>query len=99
MLERCPTLIVHGTDDRTIPMSHGLGLYDALNDRYKVQPFWVIGKGHNDLDYNFGPLIRKLNAFLEEHLPEYMARKAPNKKRNKETPPIIDQLCAAISNE
>ena len=41
-------------------MSHGTGLYDALGDHVKAKPYWAIGKGHNDLDYNFEPMVNCL---------------------------------------
>lgn len=71
----CPTLIVHGTDDRVIPLSHGIGLYDALGDRIKAKPYWAIGRGHNDLDYNFEPMVNSLNEFLDQYLGQYKRRR------------------------
>jgi len=65
---------VHGTDDKTIPMTHAVDLHDALPSFCRAKPYWVIGKGHNNLDYNFDPLIMKLNQFLEEHVGEYKKR-------------------------
>ena len=61
-------MIIHGTDDKTIPIDHGLALHNAIHESYKAEPYWVLGKGHNDLDYNFEPLIHKLNNFLDIYL-------------------------------
>uniref|UniRef100_A0A7S3V3Z7 AB hydrolase-1 domain-containing protein n=2 Tax=Chaetoceros debilis TaxID=122233 RepID=A0A7S3V3Z7_9STRA len=65
---RCPTMIIHGADDKTIPIEHGLALHNAIHESYKAEPYWVLGKGHNDLDYNFEPLVNKLNDFLDIYL-------------------------------
>lgn len=61
-------MIIHGTDDKTIPIDHGLALHNAIHESYKAEPYWVLGKGHNDLDYNFEPLVTKLNNFLDIYL-------------------------------
>ena len=61
-------MIIHGTDDKTIPIDHGLALHNAIHESYKAEPYWALGKGHNDLDYNFEPLVNKLNNFLDIYL-------------------------------
>jgi fermentation-respiration switch protein FrsA (DUF1100 family) len=43
----CPTLVIHGTADQTIPLDHGQQLWDAAPE--PKQFFWVQGGGHNDL--------------------------------------------------
>jgi hypothetical protein len=58
-------MIIHGTEDSTIPIEHGAALHDEIHPRYQAEPFWVIGKGHNDMDYNFDPLIDRLTEFIE----------------------------------
>jgi fermentation-respiration switch protein FrsA (DUF1100 family) len=42
-----PVLIIHGTADEVIPVSHGRRLYDAANA--PKQSLWVEGAHHNDL--------------------------------------------------
>ena len=44
---RCPVLIVHGKDDRIVPLWHGEKLFKEANEP-KLK-FWVDGAGHNDL--------------------------------------------------
>lgn len=46
---KCPVLVVHGTDDWTIPLHHGKRLFEAANE--PKQAFWVEGAGHNNLVY------------------------------------------------
>ena len=42
-----PVLVMHGTADAVIPISHGRRLYDAASN--PKQALWVEGAGHNDL--------------------------------------------------
>ena len=44
---RCPVLIMHGTEDETIPVAHGRRLYEAAWN--PKQALWVEGAHHNDL--------------------------------------------------
>jgi fermentation-respiration switch protein FrsA (DUF1100 family) len=44
---RCPVLVIHGTEDEVIPISHGRRLYEAANQ--PRQALWVEGAGHNDV--------------------------------------------------
>jgi hypothetical protein len=68
----CPTLIIHGKEDTVIPIQHGLDLYHAIPAYCVADCYWVQGKGHNDLDYNYDPLIHTLDEFLEHNLNKYM---------------------------
>jgi len=42
-----PVLVIHGTADAVIPISHGRRLYEAASN--PKQALWVDGAGHNDL--------------------------------------------------
>jgi fermentation-respiration switch protein FrsA (DUF1100 family) len=46
---RCPVLIIHGTQDWTIPIYHGERLFEAANEPKTA--LWVERAGHNDLFY------------------------------------------------
>lgn len=44
----CPALIIHGTDDRTIPFWHGEKLFASANEpKFRL---WVERAGHDDVD-------------------------------------------------
>jgi len=43
---RCPVLVMHGSDDRTVPFSHGEKLFAAAHE--PKRSFWVYGAGHNN---------------------------------------------------
>lgn len=47
-----PVLIIHGTADSVINISHGRELFAAAND--PKQALWVQGANHNDLEYVAG---------------------------------------------
>jgi abhydrolase domain-containing protein 17 len=48
-----PVLVIHGTADEVIPLSHGRRLYDAANQ--PKQALWVEGAHHNDVPLVAGP--------------------------------------------
>lgn len=65
---RCPVLVMHGTEDAEVPVSHGKQLYEATPAHLRREPWWVQGKGHNDIgDTQAEELeyMRRIRAFLE----------------------------------
>lgn len=62
---RCPTFIIHGTQDEVVPFNHGKELYDRTHDDYKVSPFWARNMGHNNIEADMGKeFVKKLIKFL-----------------------------------
>lgn len=49
----CPTLLIHGTEDRVVPFGQAQKLADAIGG--PVETLWVQGGGHNDLPTFAGP--------------------------------------------
>ncbi|CAO1315884.1 unnamed protein product [Diamesa tonsa] len=45
---KSPTLVIHGTHDEIIDFSHGLQIYDQCQNA--VEPLWIKGAGHNDIE-------------------------------------------------
>ena len=45
----CPVLIMHGTDDEVIHVSHGFELHRLCPPKLQRQPHFVEGAGHNDV--------------------------------------------------
>ncbi|CAG9796412.1 unnamed protein product [Diatraea saccharalis] len=43
-----PVLVIHGTEDEVIDFSHGLAIYERCPRA--VEPLWVEGAGHNDVE-------------------------------------------------
>jgi len=59
---QCPTLVIHGTDDDVIDFSHGVTIYEQCPS--SVEPLWVAGAGHNDVELHAAYLDR-LRSFIE----------------------------------
>lgn len=70
---QCPCMLIHGSLDQEVDVSHGQDLYKAIPDNYKRDPWWVPDRGHNDITDGPGKLaeyVRRLRGFLQslEHL-------------------------------
>lgn len=62
---QCPTLVIHGTDDDVIDFSHGVTIYEQCPS--SVEPLWVAGAGHNDVELHAAYLDR-LRTFIESEV-------------------------------
>ncbi|VDP84885.1 unnamed protein product [Echinostoma caproni] len=62
-----PTLIIHGTDDEIIGIHHGHELYSRL--KHPLEPAWIEGAGHNDIEL-FAEYAIRLDRFFNEDLGE-----------------------------
>lgn len=62
-LVKAPVLVMHGTQDEVIHISHGYRLYELAPN--KTEPLWAEGRNHQDLELH--PLyLPRLMSFLEE---------------------------------
>ncbi|XP_045846946.1 alpha/beta hydrolase domain-containing protein 17A isoform X2 [Meles meles] len=61
-----PVLIIHGTEDEVIDFSHGLALYERCPKA--VEPLWVEGAGHNDIEL-YSQYLERLRRFISQELP------------------------------
>uniref|UniRef100_A0AC35U050 Hydrolase_4 domain-containing protein n=1 Tax=Rhabditophanes sp. KR3021 TaxID=114890 RepID=A0AC35U050_9BILA len=59
---QAPTLIIHGTEDEVIDFSHGLTLHERCPNA--VDPLWVNGAGHNDIELH-ATYLERLRLFIE----------------------------------
>ena len=62
-----PVMVIHGTDDEVIDFSHGLEIYDKLP--VTVEPLWVEGAGHNDVEL-YGAYLERLKKLIDRDLPK-----------------------------
>ena len=60
-----PVLVIHGTEDEVIDFSHGLSIYERCPR--KVDPLWVEGAGHNDVEL-YGQYLERLKKFLQHEI-------------------------------
>ena len=56
-----PVLVIHGKDDEVIDFSHGRTIYERCP--HAVEPLWVEGAGHNDVEH-FDEYIERLLHFV-----------------------------------
>lgn len=47
---RTIVLIIHGTEDDVIDVSHGFALYNRIQIQHQAEPLWLDGAGHNDIE-------------------------------------------------
>jgi len=60
-----PTLVIHGTEDEVIDFSHGVTIYERCPRA--VEPLWVPGAGHNDIELN-PTYLERLRQFIGHEL-------------------------------
>ncbi|XP_032992636.1 alpha/beta hydrolase domain-containing protein 17A [Lacerta agilis] len=60
-----PVLFIHGTEDEVIDFSHGLALYERCPKA--VEPLWVEGAGHNDIEL-YSQYLERLRKFISHDL-------------------------------
>lgn len=58
-------LIIHGTEDEVIDFSHGLALFERCPKA--VEPLWVEGAGHNDIEL-YSQYLERLRRFINQDL-------------------------------
>ena len=61
-----PVLVIHGTEDEVIDFTHGLSIYERCPRT--VEPLWVEGAGHNDVEL-YGQYLERLKQFISVELP------------------------------
>ncbi len=54
-------LVIHGSDDEVIDFSHGLAIHEAAPNT--VEPLWVEGAGHNDIEL-YGQYMDRIRRFV-----------------------------------
>uniref|UniRef100_UPI00358F2CCF alpha/beta hydrolase domain-containing protein 17B-like n=1 Tax=Myxine glutinosa TaxID=7769 RepID=UPI00358F2CCF len=58
-------LVIHGTEDEVIDFSHGLAMYERC--QHPVEPLWVEGAGHNDVEL-YSQYLERLRYFVAHEL-------------------------------
>lgn len=59
------TLVIHGSEDEVIPVTHGISIYERLPRA--VDPLFIEGAGHNDVEL-FAQYYDRLKRFINEDL-------------------------------
>lgn len=58
-------LVIHGTDDEVIDISHGISIHEKCQK--PVDPLWVEGAGHNDVEI-YSQYVERLKRFINEEI-------------------------------
>lgn len=61
----CPVFIIHGTQDKLVPIEQAEDLYSRVENKYK--PFYVQNAGHNNIEYSLkfkGDYLSKVKGFV-----------------------------------
>jgi pimeloyl-ACP methyl ester carboxylesterase len=67
----CPTLVIHGDQDSVVPFWHGEEIHRLIPAKYRLDPLWVRGAGHNDVEkigFRSGALRERLRRFFHEDI-------------------------------
>lgn len=60
-----PVLVIHGTEDEVIDFSHGMSIYEKCTK--PVEPLFVDGAGHNDIEL-YSQYLDRLKKFVSIEL-------------------------------
>ncbi|CAF0843420.1 unnamed protein product [Brachionus calyciflorus] len=58
-------LVIHGTEDEVIDLSHGIAIHEKCPKA--VDPLWVEGAGHNDIEI-YAQYVERLKRFINEEI-------------------------------
>ncbi|KOC67350.1 Abhydrolase domain-containing protein [Habropoda laboriosa] len=94
-----PVLVIHGTEDEVINFNHGLAIYERCP--IAVEPLWLEGAGHNDIEL-YTQYLERLMKFVnteklvqqlpptEEKAPVLQTEVATNVQNTKHNKPILE---------
>jgi len=71
---RSIVLIIHGTDDDVIDVSHGFALYNRIHIQHQTEPLWLDGAGHNDIEAH-GQYVERLLRLIDVDIPQIRLKK------------------------
>ncbi|PKI62493.1 hypothetical protein CRG98_017117 [Punica granatum] len=77
---KCPVLVIHGTEDDVVNLSHGKQLWELCKEKY--EPLWIQGGNHCNLEI-YPEYLRHLRKFISaiEKLPRF--RQVPEQPTDK----------------
>ncbi|UJR22399.1 hypothetical protein I4U23_025460 [Adineta vaga] len=71
---RSIVLIIHGTEDDVIDVSHGFALYNRIHTPHQTEPLWLDGAGHNDIEAH-GQYVERLLRLIDTDIPQIRLKK------------------------
>jgi pimeloyl-ACP methyl ester carboxylesterase len=93
---RSIVLIIHGTDDDVIDVSHGFALYNRINKQHQTEPLWLDGAGHNDIEAH-GQYVERLVRLIDIDIQQIRLKKQeqeqqqqqPQQQQSTSAPPTL----------
>lgn len=71
---RSIVLVIHGTEDDVIDVSHGFALYNRVHIQHQIEPLWLDGAGHNDIEAH-GQYVERLVRLIDVDIPQIRLKK------------------------
>lgn len=66
---QCPVFIIHGQQDKIVPIEHGEKLYETVPAKFRARPFFPQDMSHNYHSYEVeAAMMKELNAYLDYHI-------------------------------
>ncbi|CAF1075439.1 unnamed protein product [Adineta steineri] len=82
---RSIVLIIHGTEDDVIDVSHGFALYNRVHVQHQTDPLWLDGAGHNDIEAH-GQYVERLLRLIDIDIPQIRLKKQQEQEPNNQQP-------------
>ncbi|KAF5443471.1 hypothetical protein F2P56_036025 [Juglans regia] len=94
----CPILVIHGTEDEVVDVSHGKQLWELCKEKY--EPLWLIGGNHCNLEL-FPEYLRHLRKFITavEKLPPLQIIESEESREQSENSLIATDQKSRASTE
>ncbi|CAF0768188.1 unnamed protein product [Adineta ricciae] len=82
-------LIIHGTEDDVIDVSHGFALYNRIQIQHQAEPLWLDGAGHNDIEAH-GQYVERLLRLIDVDIPQiYLKKQQTEQPASVSTPTVL----------
>lgn len=89
-----PVLVIHGTEDEVIDFSHGMTIYEKCPKA--VDPLWVEGAGHNDVEM-YSQYLDRLKDFVSVELVNWQKAQRRAKRAAAKPPADVDDINISIT--
>ncbi|CAF0932004.1 unnamed protein product [Rotaria sordida] len=94
---RSIVLIIHGTEDDVIDVSHGFALYNRIHIQHQIEPLWLDGAGHNDIEAH-GQYVERLLRLIDVDIPQILLKKQQQQEQQQtlSSPPAPPTLASTL---
>jgi len=80
---RSIVLIIHGTEDDVIDVSHGFALYNRIHNQHQTEPLWLDGAGHNDIEAH-GQYVERLLRLIDVDIPQIRLKRQEQEQQQQQ---------------